>query len=80
MKELRSILRVANYLRRTVPVLANFCALFGSIKKGEAEWKWTHGHEKAFSKDNGEVKRIRELTHFKRNHKVRLTCDASKKG
>ena len=36
-------------------------------------------HEKAFVKVNQEVKRITELTHFKRSRKIGIICDASKK-
>ena len=37
-------------------------------------------HEKAFLKINDEIKKVVELSHFKRKQEVRIICDASKKG
>ena len=69
-----------NQINKFVPNLANICAPFGTILKKEAEWEWTRKHEKAFLKINQEVKRITELTHFERDKKMRIVCDASKQG
>ena len=69
-----------NQLNKFVPDLASICAPFRSILKKEAEWKWTKEHEEAFLKINQEIKSITELTHFKRNKKLRIICDASKQG
>ena len=80
LRELRSFLGAVNQLNKIVPDSANICAPFRSILKKEAEWKWTREHEKAFLKVNQEVKRITELTHFKKDNKLRITCDASKQG
>ena len=80
LKELRSFLGVVNQLNKFVPDLASICAPFRSILKKEAEWKWTKEHEEAFLKINQEIKSITELTHFKRNKKLRIICDASKQG
>ena len=79
LKELRSFLGAVNQLNKFIPELANICAPFRSILKKDAVWRWTQEHEKAFLKVNQEVKRITELTHFKRNRKFRIICDASKK-
>ena len=43
-------------------------------------WNWSAEHEKAFRKVNAEVKRVAELTYFKRNKPLRIICDASKHG
>ena len=80
LKELRSFLGAVNQLNKFVPDLASICAPFRSILKKEAEWKWTKEHEEAFLKINQEIKSITELTHFKRNKKLRIICDASKQG
>ena len=80
LKELRSFLGAVNQLNKFVPDFVNICAPFRSILKKEAEWKWTRKHEKAFLKVNQEVKRITELTHFKKDKKLRIICDASKHG
>ena len=79
LKELRSFLGAVNQLNKFIPELANICAPFRSILKKDAGWRWTQVHGKAFLKVNQEVKRITELTHFKRNRKIRIICDASKK-
>ena len=75
-----SFLGAFTQLNKFVPDSANNCAPFRTILKKEAEWKWTRDHEKAFLKINQEVKRITEMTHFKRNKKLRIICDASKQG
>ena len=80
LKELRSFLGAVNQLNKFVPDLASICAPFRSILKKEAEWKWTKEHEEAFLKINQEIESITELTHFKRNKKLRIICDASKQG
>ena len=69
-----------NQLNKFIPDLASLCAQFTSILKKEAEKKWTKGHEEAFLKINQEVQSITELTHFKRNKKLRIICDASRQG
>ena len=79
-KELRSFLGAVNQLNKFIPDLASICAPFRSILKKEAEWKWTKEHEEALLKINQEIKSITELTHFKRNKKLRIICDASKQG
>ena len=80
LKELRSFLGAVNQFNKFIPDLASICAPFRSILKKEAEWKWTKEHEQAFLKLNQEIKSITELTHFKRNKKLRIICDASKQG
>ena len=37
-------------------------------------------NEKAFKRVNDEVKKVAELTHFKRNKPLRIKCDASQQG
>ena len=80
LNELRSFLGAVNQLNKFIPELANICAPFRSNLKKDALWRWTQEHEKAFLKVNQEVKRITEFTHFKRNRKIRILCDVSKKG
>ena len=80
LKELRSFRGAVNQLNKFVPDLASICYPFRSILKKDNPWIWTKQHEAAFLKTNQEVKKITELTHFKRNFPVRIICDASKKG
>ena len=80
LKELRSSFGAVHQKNKFVPELAYICAPFRSILKKDAEWKWTHEHEKAFLKVNQEVKRITELTHFEESRKIKIICDTNKKG
>ena len=48
--------------------------------KKAAGWIWNQDHENAFLKINDEIKKVVELSHFKRNKEIRLICDASKQG
>ena len=80
LKELRSFLGAVNQFNRFVPDLATICFPFRSILKKEANWEWNEEHEKAFKRVNEEVRKVAELTHFKRNKELRIICDASKQG
>ena len=80
LKELRSFLGAVNQFNRFVPDLATICFPFRSILKKEANWEWNEEHEKAFKRVNKEVRKVAELTHFKRNKELRIICDASKQG
>ena len=80
MKGLRSFLGAVNQFNRFVPDLATICFPFRSILKKEANWEWNEEHEKAFRRVNKKVKKVEELTHFKRNKELRIFCDASKQG
>ena len=80
LKELRSFLGAVNHFNKFIPDLASMCFPFRSILRKDAFWKWTDEHEKAFRKVNQEVRKVAELTHFKRNKPLRIICDASKQG
>ena len=80
LEELRSFLGAVNQLNKFVPDLDSICYPFRSILKKDNPWIWTKQHEAAFLKINQEIKKITELTHFKRNNPVIILCDASKKG
>ena len=80
LKELRSFLGAVLQFSKFVPDLASICFPFRSILKKDAVWNWLPEHEEAFIKVNAEVKRVAELTHFKRNKQLRIFCDASKNG
>ena len=80
LKELRSFLGAVNQFNKFIPDLASICFPFRSILKKDAEWNWTDEHEKAFENVNKEVKRVANVTHFKRNKPIRIICDASKQG
>ena len=69
-----------NQFNKFIPDLASTCFPFRSILKKDAVWNWTPEHEKAFMKVHSEVKRVVELTHFKKNKPLRIICDASKQG
>ena len=78
LKELRSLLGAVNQFNKFIPDLASMCFPFKSISKKDAVWNWTDEHERAFRRVNQEVKKIAELTLFKRNQQLRIICDASK--
>ena len=80
LKELRSFLGAVNQLNKFIPDLAAECFPFRNFLKKDAEWKWLPDHEKAFVNINNLVKKVVELTHFKRNRTLRIICDASKQG
>ena len=80
LKELRSFLGAVNQFNNFIPDLALTCFPFRSILKKDAVWNWTDEHERAFKKVNQEVRKVAELTHFKRNKPLRRICDASKHG
>ena len=44
----------------------------------DAPWIWTKDQGKAVTRVNQEMKKVAELTHFKRNKPLRIICDASK--
>ena len=69
-----------NQFNKIIPDLAVICSPFRSILKKDAKWIWNNEHEKAFLKVNSEVRKVAELTHFKRNRPLRIICDASKNG
>ena len=80
LKELRSYLDAVNQLNKFVPDLATECFPFRNILKKDVEWKWSSDHERAFERINILVKKVVELTHFKRNCTLRIICDASNQG
>ena len=69
-----------NKFNNFIPNLASISFPFRTILKKDAEWIWNDEHEKAFVKINDEIKRVVELSHFKRNQEIRIICDASKQG
>ena len=80
LKQLRSFPGAVNQFNKFIPDLAVICSPFRSILKKDATWNWNDDHEEAFFKANREVKKVAELTHFKRNRPLRIICDASKNG
>ena len=80
LKQLRSFLGAVNQFNKFIPNLASISFPFRTILKKDAEWTWNEEHEKAFVKINDEIKRVVELSHFKRNKEIRIICDASKQG
>ena len=70
LKELRSFLGAVLQFSKFVPDLASIYFPFRSILKKDAVWNWLLEHEEAFIKVNAEVKRVAELTHFKRNKQL----------
>ena len=66
LKDLRPYLGAVNQMNKFIPELASLCSAFRDILKKDADWKWTEKHEKAFKGVNEKVKKITELTHFKR--------------
>ena len=80
LKELRSFLGAVNQFNKFIPDLASMCFPFRSILKKDAVWNGTEDHGKGFKRVNQEVRKVAELTHFKRNKQLRIICDASKQG
>ena len=79
-KQLRSFFGAVNQFKKVIPNLASISIPFRTNLKKDAEWIWNGEHEKAFVKINDEIKRVVELSHFKRNQEIRIICDASKQG
>ena len=69
-----------NQFNKFIPDLAVLCSPFRSILKKDATWNWNNEHEEAFLNLNSEVKKVAELTNFKRNRPLRIICNASKHG
>ena len=80
LKQLRSFLGAVNQFNKFIPNLAGMSFPFRKILKKDADWIWEDEHEKAFKEINKEVRRVVELSHFKRNNETRIFCDASKQG
>ena len=73
-------LGAVNQFNKFIPNLAAVSFPFRKILKKDADWIWNQDHEHAFLKINDEVKKVVELSHFKRNKEIRIICDASKQG
>ena len=69
---------MVNQFNKFIPNLAAISFPFRTILKKDADWIWDHEHEKAFLKFNDEIKKVVELSHYKRNQEIRIICDASK--
>ena len=80
LKQLRSFLGAVNQFNKFISNLAAISFPFRSILKRDAEWTWNSDHETAFKRINEEIKKVVELSHFKRNQEIRIICDASKQG
>ena len=80
LKQLRSFLGAVNQFNKFIPNLAAISFPFRSSLKRDADWTWNSDHETAFKRINEEIKKVVELSHFKRNQEIRIICDASKQG
>ena len=80
LKQLRSFLGAVNQFNKIIPNLAAISFPFRSILKMDADWIWNSDHETAFERKNEEIKKVVELSHFKRNQENRTIRDASKQG
>ena len=80
LKQLRSFLRTVNQFNIFILSSASISFPFISILKKDADWELKDSHEKAFKKINEEIKNDVEVSHYKRNQKIRIICDASKQG
>ena len=78
LKQLRSFLGAVNQFNKFIPILASISFPFTTILKKDADWTWNTEHENAFVEINDEIKRVVELSYFKRNQEIRIICDASK--
>ena len=78
LKQLRSFLGAVNHFNKVIPNSASISFPFITILKKDADWIWNAEHENAFVKINDEIKRVVELSHFKRNQETRINCDARK--
>ena len=66
LKGVRSFLGAVNQFNKFTPDLASICLPFRSILKKDAIWNWSEEHEKEFKRVNEEVRKVAELTHFKK--------------
>ena len=80
LKQIRSVWRAVNQFNKFILNLAAKSFPFRTILKKDADWIWDHEHEEAFLKNNDEIKKVVEQSHFKRNQDIRIVCDASKQG
>ena len=80
IKQLCSLSGAVNQFNKFIPNFATISHPFRTILKKDAEWIWDREHKKAFVEINKEIKNTVELSHFKRNQKIRIICDASKNG
>ena len=80
LRELRSFLGAVHQFNKFIPNLAAVCFPLRSFLKKIANWNWNDDLEKAFKNVNQEVKKVAELTHFKRKKTLKITCDASEQG
>ena len=72
LKTLRSFLGAVNQFNKFIPDLAQICFPFRTFLKKDQEWNWQPEQENAFLKINNEIKKVTELTHFKRNKPLRM--------
>ena len=80
LKQLCSFLGALNAFNKCFTTSAVLSFPFKKALKKYAERIWEEEHEKAYYKNNNEVKRVAELSHFRRNYETRKSCDASKRG
>ena len=66
-------------MNRFISKLASICFPFRDFFKKDAVWNMTGHLEKSFNKKNEKVKKVTEITYFKRLDQRRIICDAGKK-
>ena len=80
LKDLRSYLGAVNQLIQFIPGLAQLTEPFRDLLKTDGNWEWKEKHDIAFDQVQKSLQNIIKLSHFNRENKLRIICDASHQG
>ena len=80
LKDLRSYLGAVNQLIKFIPGLAQLTEPFRDLLKTDGNWEWKEKHDIAFDQVQKSLQNIIKLSHFNRENKLRIICDASHQG
>ena len=77
LKDLRSYLGAVNQLIKFIPGLAQLTEPFRDLLQTDGNWEWKEKHDIAFDQVQKSLQNIIKLSHFNRENKLRIICDAS---
>ena len=80
LKDLRSYPRAVNQLMKLIPGLAQMTEPFRDLLKTDGSSEWKEKHDIAFDQVQKSLQNIIKLSHFNRENKLRIICDASHQG
>ena len=80
LKDLRSYLGAVNQLIKFITGLAQLTEPFRDLLKTDGNWEWKKKHDIAFDQVQQRLQNIIKLSHFNRENKLRIICDASHQG